>query len=321
MTIHCSGQRHVLITDGTVGMGPGNYAESLRPECLSYSPGFIGLLVGSGQSGLASQGEGFDGGATGTGGVAVGHDVDGDAGLFFALRGHPVANFLNKPTLEARAGFDSAAADDEGVGIEGIDHLVEKEAERVGLDAEDFFAEGVALVGEAANELRGLMNVRLGEFVAGIAREKIREDVTLDGGERAQGLEIAEAAAVAARVDAGDTGDALIRDEDVAELAAETVFALHDFAVEDDAAAIAGPDDDRDGRFAAVGAEDGVVTPEGSGVGVVQIANGLVQLTREALANVEASPFGMNEIRRPTGAELAGGACWTRSVETHCDDV
>ena len=55
----------------------------------------------------------------------------------------------------------------------------------------------------------------------------------------------------------------------MAEFSAESVFALHHIAVEDDAAAVAGADDAGDRSLAAVGAEDGVVSPERGGVGIV----------------------------------------------------
>lgn len=88
--------------------------------------------------------ERFDGGSAGAGGIAVGHDVDGDGGLLVALIGHAGADFRDKPLLEFGPGFDGSAADDEGVGVEGVDHDVEEEAEGVGLDLEDGAAHFIA---------------------------------------------------------------------------------------------------------------------------------------------------------------------------------
>ena len=52
-------------------------------------------------------------------------------------------------SLERVARLDGAAADDQGIGVEGVHHLVEEEAERVSLDAEDVAAHRIAAFGEA----------------------------------------------------------------------------------------------------------------------------------------------------------------------------
>ena len=98
------------------------------------------------------------------------------------------------------------------------------------------------------------------------------------------------------RLDAAGSGDALIRNQHVAQFPAESVLALHHVAIEDDAAAIAGADDARNRSLAAVGAEDGVVSPECRGVGVVQIGHGLAELVRQAFANIEAGPIRMDKV-------------------------
>ena len=54
-----------------------------------------------------------------------------------------------------------AAADDQGVGVEGVDHFVEEEAERVRLDAEDLAAHRVAALGHAAHQFGGLVQIAI----------------------------------------------------------------------------------------------------------------------------------------------------------------
>ena len=138
-----------------------------------------------GEAAVAGELQGFDGGASGAGGVAVRHHVDGNAGLLLALGGHGGADLCDKPILELLAGFEGASADDEGVGVEGVHHLVEEETQGVGLHAENFPAERVALLRHAAHQLGGLVQVDFGQLVAGIAWQKIRQDIFFDGGERA----------------------------------------------------------------------------------------------------------------------------------------
>lgn len=270
---------------------------------------------------MAGEGEGFDGSATGAGSVAVGHDVNGDAGLLFALRRHAGANLLDEPLGERGAGFNGAAAYNQSVRVKSIDHLVEEEPQRVGLHTEHFPGERVALVGETANELGGLMKVELGEFVTGIAREKKGENTSFDGGERTKGFEVADAAAIAVRLNAIDAGNASVGDENMAQFPAETVFALDHFAVKNDAATIAGTDDDGNGSFGAIRAEDGVMPPESGSVGVVEIRNRFAELAREAIANIETGPSGMNKVGGTSGAELASGAGGAGGIETQGDDV
>jgi hypothetical protein len=118
--------------------------------------------------------------------------VERNIDLFFALGGHAGANFVEKPTLEILVGLNCPAADDESVGIEGVDHLIEEQAERVSLNAEDFPAHGIALFSQAANQFGGLTEVAdCCQLMMGITREEIREKSFTDGGERAQGFEIA----------------------------------------------------------------------------------------------------------------------------------
>jgi len=162
--------------------------------------------------------------------------------LLFALRWHSGADSGDESILKMLFGFEGASADDEGVGVEGIYHLVEEETEGVGLYPKNFFAQRISLFCEAADEFGCLVDIYSRQFVIGISRQKIRENIFLDGGERAERLEVAGASAVALRIDAGGSGDALIRNQDVAEFSAETVFSFHYIAIEDDAAAVAGAD-------------------------------------------------------------------------------
>ena len=71
--------------------------------------------------------------------------------------------------------------------------------------------------------------------------------------------------------------DALVRDEHVAEFAAEAFAPLDDIAVDDDAAAQSRADDGGERGFAAVAAEEREVSPKRAGVAVVQIGDGLVE--------------------------------------------
>ena len=125
-----------------------------------------------------------------------------------------------------------------------------------------------------------LRDVEFAEFVAGIFRQEVGQKSSVDGGQGADGFEIAEASAIASRLQAFDTGDALVRNQHVAEFAAETLAALDDVAVDDDAAAEAGADDGGNGSLIAVGAEDREVSPERAGVAVVEIRDGLAELRR-----------------------------------------
>ena len=182
-------------------------------------------------------------------------------------------------------------------------------------------AQRVALFRQAADEFGCLVEIYSRQFVTGISWQKIRQDIFFDGGERAERLEVAGASAIALRIDAGGSGDALIRNQDVAEFSAESVFAFHYIAVEDDAAAVACADDAGDRSLAAVGAEDGVVSPERGGVGVVQIGDGFAEFAGQAFADVESGPVGMNKVGGASSAELACGAGGAGGVEADGDYV
>ena len=139
-------------------------------------------------------------------------------------------------------GLDRAAADDERVGVERVDHLVEEEPERVRLHAEDVAAHRVAALGQSANPLRRRRAVETSQLVIRIACQEIRQECSPDRRERAERLEIAGASAVALRHEPLDRLDALVGDQHVPELAAEAAPALDDVAFDDDAAAETGAD-------------------------------------------------------------------------------
>src|SRR5579884_3553767 len=187
----------------------------------------------------------LDSRAARAGGVAVGHDLNRYIGLLLALLRHAIANLIDKPALEFFTGFDGAAADDQRVGIEGIDHFIEQQSGRVRLHAKDLARHGIALLREAAYQFGGLMQVaELAEFVSRILRQEIRQERLFDGSERTDRFQIADASAVALRDHALDAANALVGNQDVAQFAPESLAALHDIAIDDDAAAEACADDD-----------------------------------------------------------------------------
>ena len=68
----------------------------------------------------------------------------------------------------------------------------------MGLHAEDIAAQGIAFLGQAADQLGGLVQVvQFAELMAGIARQEVGQERLLDGGERAERFQVAGAAAVA----------------------------------------------------------------------------------------------------------------------------
>ena len=81
----------------------------------------------------------------------MGHDVDRNIGLFGSLPRHAGTDFIDEPVLKFGGRFDRTSADDQSVGVEGIDHLVEEKAQGVGLYAEDLAAHRVARFSKAAD--------------------------------------------------------------------------------------------------------------------------------------------------------------------------
>ena len=161
----------------------------------------------------------------------------------------------------------------------------------------------------------------LREFVVRIARQEVGQERFGDGGERAERLQVAGAAAVAFRLQAFDAGDALVGNQDVAEFSAEAHSALDDVAIDDDAAAETGADHRGDRSLPAVGAEDGEVSPQGSGVAVVEVGDGAAETGFEVRADIESGPIGMDEVGGTARAEDAGGTRRTGRVQADGDHV
>ena len=105
-----------------------------------------------------------------------------DVGLLGPLGRHPDADFCQEPSLEFKTGFQDTATDDQGIRVEGIHHFVEKESQGMGLDPENLFAHGIALIREAANEFGRLMRFLLGQLMARILLQIIRQESLLDRG-------------------------------------------------------------------------------------------------------------------------------------------
>ena len=140
-------------------------------------------------------------------------DMDRNRLLLAALRGHARADLVEKPALKRFAGFDGAATDDERVGIEDVDHLVEEQAESVGLHLKDSPAHRVAAFGQPTDALGRLVAAsRSVELVVRIAREKIRKQRVLNRRQRAQRLEVPGPKTIALRTDAFDAGNATRRE-------------------------------------------------------------------------------------------------------------
>ena len=116
------------------------------------------------------------------------------------------------------------------------------------LHAEDVAAHRVARSAMPRTRLAASRGLQRRELVPGIRCEEQRQQRLADRGQRAQRLEIADAPAIAVGAHALDPSDALIRNQHVPELAAESVAALDDMPVDDDAAAEPGADDCRDRR-------------------------------------------------------------------------
>src|SRR5580700_967641 len=130
-------------------------------------------------------------------------------GLFFPLIRHSCTYFAQEPVLEFLGGFKSAAADDQSVRVERIDHLIEEDSQRPRLYTEDFRAERVATLSHTANELGPAIRLDAGEFVTRILRQEERENRPLDRGQRAERFEIAGSAAIAERLHVLNAGDRL----------------------------------------------------------------------------------------------------------------
>jgi hypothetical protein len=112
--------------------------------------------------------------------------MNGNVGLLLPLSRHSNPDLCQEPVLEWLTSFKDTAADDQGIRVEGIHHFVEKKSQGVGLNPENFFAHGIALVRQATNEFGCLMPFLLGQVVARIALQKIRQKSLLNRGKRAE---------------------------------------------------------------------------------------------------------------------------------------
>src|SRR5215467_2163882 len=101
----------------------------------------------------------FERSATGARRPSVRHYTNWNIHLFLALNRHHGAHFVDKPALELLLGLKGAAADNQNVRIERVNHLVEEQSERLGLHAKDIPAHAVAVFGEATYPERCLTRI------------------------------------------------------------------------------------------------------------------------------------------------------------------
>src|SRR5690242_5469377 len=176
-------------------------------------------------------------------GVAIRHDVNGNVRLLFALAGHSRTNLIEEPVLKLFSGFKRASADDQSVGVKCVDHGIEEQAESAGLDAENFLAHLIAVLGQTPHELCGTVEIaHRGEFVARMVVQEKWKKTLLNRRERAERLEISKSATVTFGLDPADFLDALVRNENMAQFSAIPFSALDDIAISDDPAAQPGAD-------------------------------------------------------------------------------
>src|SRR6267154_912643 len=198
------------------------------------------------------------------------HYQNRDVSLFLALGGHTGADLLNEPALEFLARFQRAPTHDQSVRVECIDHFVEEKPEAVSLHPENIPAQGISLVGEAPHQLGGLVHVRnLGKIVPGIAGQEKWQQGSFNRGKRAHRLQVAAASAIAGWFEAVESGDALVRDQDVAHLTSESFSSLHYVTVDNYSPAEASSDYNRDRCFPTVGSENRKVSPKSARVAIV----------------------------------------------------
>src|SRR5579883_2365988 len=121
--------------------------------------------------------------------------MNGYIGLLDSLLRHCGSHFGKEPLLELRSGLERASADQQGIGVEGVDHGVEEQTQRVRLNAEHFAAERVAFFRQAAHLTCRLRGRQGSEWMVRLFAQKVRQEAALDGSERAQRFEIAGAVA------------------------------------------------------------------------------------------------------------------------------
>ena len=161
------------------------------------------------------------------------------------------------------------------------------------------------------------MTVHFLQFVPGKLWQKIRQQRPLNRSQRAHGLQASHPPAVAPRLQPAGAGDALVRNQNVSKLAAETLAALHHFAADDDAAAQPSADHGSDRDLLAVGAEDRKMSPQSPGVAIVQIGDRLAQPFRKTLADIKTRPISVHEISRSPRAQLARRTGRSRGIESN----
>src|ERR1700735_1115239 len=151
----------------------------------------------SGESALSGKFQRLQGCAPGPGRIAVGHHMNRNVRLFLALIRHAGADLSQKPLLEFRAGFKDTTAHDQSIGVESIDHFIEKQSQRVSLNPKNLFAHGISLVRQPANELGRLMSILFCQRMGRIALQKIWKECFLNRGERTKRFQVADSSAIA----------------------------------------------------------------------------------------------------------------------------
>src|SRR5580765_2578236 len=216
--------------------------------------------------GLPREAQRLERGPPGAGCVAVWHHADRNIGLLLPLHRHAGGNFGEEPALEFLGRLEGAAADDERVRVEGVDHLIEEQAQRVGLHAENLATHVVAGFRHPAHALGSLAYFEFSKLMFRVLREEPRQQRLPYGGQRAEGFQVADPPAVAVRGDTFDSGDALIWNQHVPQLAAEPAAALDHVAADDHAATQPRADDGRYRRGLLRVLEDRPVPPQRAGV-------------------------------------------------------
>ena len=96
----------------------------------------------------------------------------------------------------------------------------------------------VAVLGQTTYEPCGLANIaHCAEFVAGMPGQEKWKKTLLNRGKRAERLQVSDATAVAFGFEPADCLNALVRNEDVAQLSPIALSAFHNIAIRDHAAA------------------------------------------------------------------------------------
>ena len=121
--------------------------------------------------------------------------------------------------------------------------------------------------------------------------------------------------------DAGDSRDALIGNQHVAEFAAEARAPFYDVAAGDHSAAQSGADDRRNRGGRVVRAEDREVAPERAGVAIVQIGDGLVERARQPARISNPAQPGWTKLVDPRALRTPVGARRARRIQSDDRDI